>query len=314
MSLAALAQRLRQAQDDADRQRLALELLARSRRRELVDAALRALEGSDPGDEARPLLRERALYYFEETQRDNGALIREQLLRLLLQIGHPDEQDLWLRALHCYEIEPMMGEVTQNLRAIGLVGLAEHAPELAQLHATRLLHELESASRFNSEPALTALNLLAQQKQPLVIYGWLLASAAEALELALDELVGRALESLGADFPPGLYRPLLEQFAGRDRALVSMGLATHVVESRAQSLYDGLETILTRTRHDELHNYIVVLLASSREPELERRLLALARLSPPPRCQHFLAALELLPGQPDAALQAWLRQRQGQRA
>ena len=190
----------------------------------------------------RPLLRERASYYFDETQRDNGALIREQLLRLLLQIGHPDERDLWLRALHCYEIEPMMGEVTQNLRAIGLVGLAEHAPELAQLHATRLLHELESASRFNSEPALTALNLLAQQKQPLVIYGWLLASAAEALELALDELVGRALESLGADFPPGLYRPLLEQFAVRDRALVSMGLATHIVESRAQSLYDGLET------------------------------------------------------------------------
>ena len=150
MNIADLAQRLRQAQDD-ERQRLALELLVRSRRREHVDAALRALEGGDPGDEARPLLRERARYYFDETQRDNGALIREQLLRLLLQVGHPDERDIWLRALHCYEIEPMMGEVTQNLRAIGLVGLAEHAPELAQLHATRLLHELESASRFNSE-------------------------------------------------------------------------------------------------------------------------------------------------------------------
>ena len=213
MNLDTLARQLRETQDD-ERRDLALELLARSRRREHVDAALRALEGSDPGDEARPLLRERALYYFDETQRDNGALIREQLLRLLLQIGHPDERDLWLRALHCYEIEPMMGEVTQNLRAIGLVGLAEHAPELAQLHATRLLHELESASRFNSEPALTALNLLAQQKQPLVIYGWLLASAAEALELALDELVGRALEVAGR----GLSARALSTAAGAVRS------------------------------------------------------------------------------------------------
>lgn len=310
MNPEALAQQLRGTQDSVERRALALELLARSQRRELVDEALRALEGSDPGDEARPLLRARALHYFDEPQRDHGALIREQLLRLLLHIGHPDERDLWLRALDTYEIEPMMGEVTQNLRAIGLVGLAGHAPELAQRHAVRLLHELESTSRFNNEPALTALNLLAQQEQPLVIYGWLLASAAEALDLGLDEPVGRALESLGADFPPRLYRPLLEQFARRDRALVSMGLATHIVESRARPLYDALESILTQTRHDQLHNYIVVLLAGAREAELEQRLLALARLSPPQRCQNFLAALDLLPGKPDAELQAWLRQRQ----
>ena len=311
MSVTALAQQLRQAEDEAERQALALRLLGVGRRRELVDAALRALEGSDPGDAARPLLRERALHYFEQTQRDNGALIREQLLRLLLQIGHPDERDIWLRALHTYEIEPMMGEVTQNLRAIGLAGLAAHEPELAQLHALRLLHEPGSASRFNGEPALTALNLLARQAQPQLIYGWLLSGAEEALDLGLDEVLGRALESLGNDFPPELYRPLLEQYAGRDRALVSMGLATHVVASRAQPLYDALESILGDTRHDELHHYIVVLLAGARDAELERRLLALARLSSPRRCANFLAALELLPGERDEELRAWLRRRQG---
>ncbi|MDD9955272.1 MAG: hypothetical protein OXP68_03525 [Anaerolineaceae bacterium] len=310
MKLAGLARQLGRAQDEGERRGLALELLERSRRREHVDAALRALEGCDLDDAARPLLRARALHYFEETRRDNGALIREQLLRLLLGIGHPDERDLWLRALHCYEIEPMMGEVTQNLRAIGLVGLAIHEAELAQLHALRLLHEPESASRFNSEPALTALNLLAQQEQAQLVYAWLLSSASEALDLALDELVGRALESLGNDFPADLYRPLLEQFARRDRALVSMGLATHIIESRSESLYDALETILIKTRHDELHHYILVLLAGARDDELERRLLALAKLSPPRRRRNFLAALELLPAEPDQELLARLRQPQ----
>lgn len=310
MKLAAVARQLEQAQDEAERRDLALKLLERSRRREHVDAALRALEGSDLDDDARPLLRERAHHYFEETRRDNGALIREQLLRLLLGIGHPDERDLWLRALHCYEIEPMMGEVTQNLRAIGLVGLAMHEAELAQLHALRLLHEPESASRFNGEPALTALNLLAQQEQASLIYAWLLASAGEALDLALDELVGRALESLGDDFPADLYRPLLERFARRDRALVSMGLATHIIASRSASLYDALETILVKTRHDDLHQYILVLLAGARDADLERRLLALARRSPPRRRANFLAALDLLPAEPERELLALLRQPQ----
>ncbi len=309
MNLTTLAQQLRQTQDETRRRALALDLLGRSRRREHVDAALRALEGCDLDDRARPLLRERTLYYFEKTQRDNGALIREQLLLLLLRIGHPGERDLWLQALQCYEFEPG-GEVTQNLRAIGLAGLAAHDPDQARLHAVRLLHELHSSSRFDCEPTLTALNLLTQQEQPQLVYGWLLASAAEALDLTLDELVGRALESLGNDFPADLYRPLVEQFARRDRALVSMGLATHIIESRAESLYDDLEAMLTTTRHDELHHYILVLLAGARDDELERRLLALARLGPPHRCRNFLAALELLPGEPDEELLAWLRQRQ----
>ena len=106
MKLAELARQLGQAQDEDERRELALELLERSRRREHVDAALRALEGSELDDAARPLLRERALHYFEETRRDNGALIREQLLRLLLGIGHPDERDLWLRACTATKSSP----------------------------------------------------------------------------------------------------------------------------------------------------------------------------------------------------------------
>lgn len=309
MTQAELARQLRLTQDEDERRALALELLARSRRREHVDHALRALEGLELDDAARPLLRERAHDYFEKPQRDSGALIREQLLRLLLRIGHPAERDLWLRALHCHEFGPG-GELAQHLRAIGLVGLAAHEPDLARLHAVRLLHEVEAASRFNGEPASTALKLLAQQEQADLIYGWLLSGAEQALELALDDLVGRALESLGRDFPPDLYRPLLEQFAPRDRALVSMGLATQIIESRAQSLYDALESMLTSTRHDDLHHYVVVLMAGARDAKLERRLLALARRSAPRHRRNFLAALELLPGAPDEALLARLRQAQ----
>lgn len=298
MTQSSLLQQLREADNPDTIQALALELLAVSKRREMIDVALRKLKDCPLQDTARPVLHDKALYYFEQHQQDAGGLLREQIIRLLMQIGHPNDRELYLRGLNTYEVQPMMGEVTQNLRAVCLIALAIHEPELAHLHAVRLLGETDSTSRYNGEPAITAINLLSQQGQPLPIYAYLLLHGSVALEGGQHELIGKALESLGAAFPSELYKLLLEQFAPRDRAVVNMGIITHIVENRVTSLYPALDDIITRTRHDELHNYGVVMLAVSRDETLRQQLYTLARRSPSHRINNFIEALELI-AEPD---------------
>ena len=306
MSQVNLLQQLKQSRDPA----LALELLDQTRKREMVDVALRVLENSELDDTARPVLRSKTLYYFENNRHDAGAFIREKLLRMLADIGHPDERDLYLRGLYTYEIQPLMGEVTQNLRAVALVALAINDPDLAHIHAARLLSELDSTSKFNGEPVATAINLLAQQRQILPIYQFLLLGGMDALESGQNEVVGKALESLGDGFPVDLYRRLIDLFVERDRAVVSMGIITHIVEHQVRELYPVLEAIITQTRHDDLHNYGLVMLAVSRDADLIARLFSLAKLSPQRRVANFIEALELVPGHEKDDLLAALRARQ----
>jgi hypothetical protein len=310
MTQTSLLQQLRQTDDPREARSLALELLDSSKRREMVDAALRTLENADLDDSARPVLRRKTWHYFDHHREDAGALIREMLLRMLVKIGHPDERDLYLRGLATYEIVPMMGEVTQNLRAVSLVGLAQNEPDLALTHATRLLCELDSTSQFNGEPAVTAINLLSQRGQAHTIYAFLLLGGLDALEAGQNEVVSRALESLGADFPVALFQSLIDIFLPRDRAVVSMGIITHIVDHRVRELYDVVDSIMRDTRHDELHHYGAVVLAASRDDELVNRLYTLAKISPPHRLANFIEAVELVPGEEKNELLAWLRTRQ----
>jgi hypothetical protein len=287
---------------------LALLMLSKSRKREIVDAALNALE--DAPESARPILREAALYYFESPTHDKTVAAREKLLRLLTQIGNPDDKDIYLRGVNTYEVQPLLGEVAHNLRAVALVGLALADSPLGNIYATKLLSEIEQTSVFNGEPAVTAVNLLARQEITLPIYQYLLIGGLDALEAGLNEVVGKALESLGTDFPDVLYKPLIELFAPRDRALVSMGLITHIVENRIVSLYTAVQKMITDTRHDDLHNYAVVMLAASRDDKLVEMLFTLAKVSPQHRIANFIAALELVPGAEKESIVEMLNQRQ----
>ena len=295
--------RLRQLLDAGNRdgaRDLALLMLSKSRRREVVDAALNAMD--DAPESARPILREAALYYFDDPTKDKTVAAREKLLRLLTDIGDPADVDLYLRGVNTYEVQPLMGEIAQNLRAVSLVGLALTDTPLGNIYATKLLHDLDAkwqpvTSVFNGEPSITAVNILARQGLTLPIYQYLLVAGMDALELGLNEVVGKALESLGTDFPVNLYAPLVDLFAPRDRALVSLGIVTHIVENKAVSLYPAVRQIITDTRHHELHNFAVVMLAASRDDTLTEMLFALARSSPQHRTENFVAALELVPGE-----------------
>lgn len=288
---------------------LALAMLGKSRRREVVDVALQALDGAQLVESARPVLRDLALYYFENPAQDKTIVAREKPLRLLTSIGNPADLDLYQRGVSTYEVQPFLGEVAHNLRAVSLVGLALVDSSLGSVYATKLLSEIDSTSVYNGEPAVTAVNLLARQGQTLPIYQYLLLGGLDALEAGLNEVVGRALESLGGDFPANLYAPLVELFLPRDRALVSMGIVSHIVENRVVSLYPAVEQIITGTRHHELHHYAVVLLAAARDEALTAMLYRLAKASPKHRVENFLAALELIPGEEKVSIAQLLNDR-----
>lgn len=295
MSEAERLRRLRAETDPAAACDLALDLIQTARRRETLDAALHRLESAALDHDARPALRTAALRFFNHEVQDSGALIREKLVRMLVSIGSPDDRDIYLRGVHTYEAQPVT-DVVQNLRAAALVGLAMADPTLGNLHAVRLLNDLGETSVFNGEPAVTAVSLLQQQGHALPIYGFLLASGVDALEAGLNEAVGRALEALGPEFPPDLYRSLAELFIPRDRAVVSLGIVAYIVEQRAAALYDIVERVMTTTRHDELHHFCAVTLAASREPALTALLYRLAQTSPQRHIGNYIEALELLPG------------------
>lgn len=292
MSESALLQQLRQTGDPA----LALQLLAISRSREAVEAALRTLETEPLDDRARPVLRAKFDLYASGKLRDSAALVREKIVRLLSSIGHPDDADIYLRGVNTYEAQPVT-DVTQGLRAASLVALALVNADLAAIYATKLLGELSETSAFNGEPAITAINLLAQQGHTLAIYQFVLLAGMDVIDSGHHETLGKALESLGPLFPVPLYTELVDLFGPRDRALVNMGLITHIVEQRITELYARLENLISSTRHDELHRYGVVMLAAARDDTLAALLFRLAQVSPPHRRANFIEALELVPGE-----------------
>lgn len=294
--------------DEARIHEVALQLLQVSRSREAVEAALRALEQVELGDEARPVLRAKFQVYATGKLRDSAGLVRERLVRLLAAIGHPDDVDIFIQGVNTYEAQPVT-DVTQNLRAVSLSGLVLVSSDLTAIYAVKLLSELDDTSEFNGEPAITAINVLSHQGNILPIYQYALLAGLDAIELMRYEVLGKALESLGAAFPVNLYAQLVELFAPRDRALVNMGLITHIAEQRLETLYPALEDMITSTRHEELHHYGVVMLAASRDEKLTPILYRLAQISPLHRIDNFIEALELVPGPKAKSIIEFLKSR-----
>lgn len=304
--------RLRQLIDDGDSESaraLALDMLHKSRKREVIETALHALENIDLDDSARPVLREKIMAYMDNPGNDKTLFVREKIARFLTNIGNPNDIDIYRRGVNTYEVQPFLGEVAHNFRAVSLVGLGIADQDEGSLYATKLLSEIDSTSVFNGEPAVTAINLLYRQNKILPIYQYLLLGGLDALEVGQNEVVGKALESLGEKFPVELYRPLTELFLPRDRAVVSMGIISHIIEHKVESLYPVVEQIIAQTRHDDLHHYGVVMLAASRDSDLIARLYALAKIAPKHRIENFVEAVELTPGEERDEILIFLRSR-----
>lgn len=286
---------LRRSADAEERRDIALALLDRTSRRQYLDDCLRVLK-SEPvratlDASHRPVLRAKYLRLHAKPGSDKAGLLRESLARLLAHIEDPGDADIYLLGLETYHLQPV-DDVAQNLRAVALAGLAPIDPSLACLYAARFLGEPHT-SVFNCEPAMTAIEVLVAADQRLPIYQFLLRDGLTMARTRRGELTGKALESLGADFPPNLYAGLIEQYQALDQPTASMGIINFIIEARVETLYDSLERLILESQHLDLRRYGLVMLAAARDDELGERLIQMARLARQFDARIFLDALDI---------------------
>ena len=294
-SQAELHRKLRGATAAEERRDIALLLLARTNSRQYVDDCLRALSAEPVratlDDSHREILRDKCLGYFAESKRDRAGMLREALTRLLVHIEHPDDADIYKLGVAAYHLQPV-DDVAQNLRAAALAGLAPIDPPLACVYAARFLGERHT-SVFNCEPAMTAIDVLVASNQRLPIYQFLLRGGEGMARSGRGELTGKALESLGADFPLHLYEELIAQYQALDQPTASVGVINYIIEGRGEALYDRLQALVLSTRDTDLRRYGLVMMAAARDDELGERLLGMAKLARADDLPLFIEAVEL---------------------
>ena len=290
-----LSASLRRATAPEARRDLALQLLELTNSRRYLDECLHALRSErvrvSLDESHRPVLREKCLRFYADSKRDKAGLLRETLTRLLVHIEHPDDADIYKLGVETYHFQPV-DDVAQNLRAVALAGLAPIDPPLACLYATRYLGEPHT-SVFNCEPAMTAIKVLVASNQRLPIYQFLLRGGVEMAQTARGELSGKALESLGDDFPLHLYENLMEQYQAIDQPTASMGIVNWIIDGRNQALYDRLEDVILSTRDADLRRYGLVMMAAARDDELGERLLRMAKVARKDDVPLFIEAVEI---------------------
>ncbi len=292
---ATLLQRLKASADASERRATALHLLRATSSRSMIDAALAALDDAALDDSHRPGLRDKALHYFAaDPAHDKGGLIREAIIRLLVRIGHPDDIDIYLKGVVTYHHQPVT-DSAQNLRAAALAGLVTIDSMLGCIHATRLLGE-DDTSQLNGEPSLTAVDVLVSHNQILPLYQFLLTRGHGFVRRALGEVVAKALESLGTDFPAEVYVMLAEGYLALDVPMVSSGIVNYITEQRRADLYPILRRILDATSRPELHKYTLIMLAASRDETLTTLLYDRARANDGHYIAHYREAVELSTG------------------
>ena len=291
-----LAAALKAADSPLDRLEAALALLKRTQQRQYVEAALAALNEEDVlamlDDFHRDVLRERVLALHDgPPEKDSGAAVREQLTRLLVYIGNPNDTDVYLRGAMTYYRQPR-DDVAQNLRAASLVGLAAIDRNLACWHAARLLGE-DDTSVFNGEPSITAIDVLARFDHMLTIYAFIRLRGMTLFPRWHDP-TAHAFIALGKDLPDTLLREAAEPFLEADAAVVLSGVLNAIVTHRRESLYHLIDRALFNTTDENLHNFVVILLATSRDDVLTNRLLHLAGQDETEFRHNYHRALEFL--------------------
>jgi hypothetical protein len=284
----------------------ALELLERERGIQVVTAAL-AVVTAHARPSVRPVLLDLYEYYDAAgVKRDPGCQLREGILAALQPLALAADGALAVRALNTYEFRPPThSECGAGLRAAGLLLLADLDAALAIYHATRLLIDPYTAP-MSGQPALTAAQMLADQRQLLPLYSYLVDTRAGSAEVRAACLQGLATA------PAPIVDQMVAQYGGTTDDLVLTGLFDLLLAHPARAAYaDFITTFLRAPGRYAVYQYLATAIVASRQADLLDMLQAVAATERDPRKVAILVGvLELVQGDPAVtALVAQLRRR-----
>lgn len=193
-------------------------------------------------------------------KRDQGAMMRITIVRILRALGDARDGDVALGACDTHEIA--FGEdIAASLRAHGLMLLADLAPERFPFIAIEHLDDRGT----NGEPANTTFQLLAGTSNHAAIYQWLLGANPA------DPLIAGVFDLLAEGPPEPIERYASRALAGATRE-GGEALATAVVETvvrlELEACYSAIGQVMSAKISDELYDYLAVLLASTNRPPL----------------------------------------------
>jgi hypothetical protein len=239
---------------------LALDML-RSPQRLQREAALEAL-AEHPVDAVRDTIR--ALYLeldADGTRLDQGARLRVGMMRYLLQKGDPRDADIAVLASERYE-SLLNDDVTYELRTLGLRLLAKVNEPLLLYY---VVEHLNDSNVHSGEPASTALQLLADTGNWVILYDWLRGAGLQSPHLI------RVFEWFGDAPRPIMHRVVRNAVVGaiadRDERMC-IALAEAIVNLELEDTYQQLDAMISAKISDDLYHYLAVLLASTNRTPL----------------------------------------------
>ena len=239
----------------------ALELIA-SGERLAREAALAALV-ERPVARTRERLRD---LFFElhadGLKRDQGAIQRVDIVRILRALGDIRDADIALSATDAFEkLKAFDDDLSWRLRAEGLMMLAETSADLFPYVA---VEHLDDNTGIDGAPASIAFQLLAGLGHFVPLYQWLMSS--EHLPRAeIFELLAR-----------GAPRDVVSRYVAstigvalrREDEVMLTTLAESIVNLEMEDSYAALGDVMSAKISDELYGYLAVLVAGTNRAPL----------------------------------------------
>lgn len=241
---------------------LAIHILEGRPHEEVLRAALDVLADTTP-PAARPvLLRTYAGLDSAGVRRDAGGFNRVAIVRAIRRLGQQEDVPILERAASTYEFSLIdRAEIADPLRAAGLIALHDLDHTLAAFYAARLLFDRYTAS-MSGEPALTAVRVLAAQRNAAVLYAYVMQPKPPHADVTASCL------RLLTDLPASLLSHLAAAYRECDDPAIMLGLFDGVLGHRASvTALDSLVYVLDRTSEPDLYrSLLTAMVAAWKEP------------------------------------------------
>lgn len=251
---------------------LAIDIVQRERAHRVLEPALDVLS-ADPTPDIRPVLRERYADLTDNGMRfDQDCSLRVKIVQLLRAIGSPNDVDLAERGVRLIQLNPPARvDVAQALRGQCLLLLSDISPERAPYYAVELLHDPHQ-SVFSGEPAVTAIQVLAEHAQILPI--WAVArrtgSHPDVLAQAFASL-RRAPPDLQLDALTLQLKDAAER--GEDGDGVALVAAEAMVLNHLSGGYPAVIDLIRATINLNLYRYLLMTVARDGDNLLREQIL-----------------------------------------